>query len=390
MKTGRLLSSTDGSGRTVTYGYDLAGQVSTRTYTRAGSPSQTVTSHYDGNGRVIGVTDPSTGGTTMTSASFDVAGNPTSITEPNGKVTSWTWDDAGRKATMVLPDTTVVSYGYDDDGLLTGVTHPGGSIAYGHDTFGRLATESLPGGVTRTHRWAGGRRSAFREDRVGSWKNYGLSYDGAGRLAQVLLGASTGAGRHFDSTYDAAGQLVEWDHNGTVFSYGYDEVGNRTGVTSDAVSKTATFDAADQLVSSSQGTVGPLGPVGAQTFTYTHDAAGWLEAINRAGLPTGEFFAYDVRGRLNHHRGDWGPTQRWTTSRAYDGADRLIATTTATPAAGGVTGRPWPPPGVGSHRRGRPTRRIESSGAHPASRSADRRAARDRRHLTRAEVVDRH
>ena len=239
---------------------------------------------------------------------------------------------------MVLPDTTVVSYGHDDDGLLAAVSHAGGSVAYGHDSFGRLTTETLPGGVTRAHTWTGGRRSSYRETRTGGAKHYGLAYDGAGRLAQVVLSGGTCAARHFDSTYDAAGQLVEWDHNGTVHAYGYDEVGNRTSVVSDAVFRTATFDAADQVVASSQGTVGPAGPVGVETFTYSHDGAGRLYAINRTGLPTGEFFDYDVRGRLLVHRGHWGPTQQWTTSRTYDGADRLVRTNTTTPTAGGIAG----------------------------------------------------
>src|SRR5262249_37718339 len=107
----RLVSSTDGAGKTVGYGYDLRNHATSLAYPGA---TGTVTPGYDDAGRLHTVTDWNTNTTTF---NYDADSFLTSQNYPNSVVATFTPDGADRL--MGIADTngpsTLASFTYGRD-----------------------------------------------------------------------------------------------------------------------------------------------------------------------------------------------------------------------------------------------------------------------------------
>ena len=175
---GRTLTETDAIGRTWTTTYDPAGLVQSTTL----PGSLTTAFTRDAKGNTIGVTSP--GGLTTTYGR-NAAGQVVYEQSPAGRIHHTTRDALGRVTQQMAPGgaTTLSSWTTVHDcatcqggqSLLASTTDPLGALTlYTYDALGqltsvdgpleldqgmtwtpahRVATESLPGGVTRTHTW---------------------------------------------------------------------------------------------------------------------------------------------------------------------------------------------------------------------------------------------
>lgn len=341
---GRLASATDGLGNTSHYDYDPAGRLTSITLPRGGQytysydavgrlqtetdPLGEVTSYgYDAVGRLTSTTYPS--GRTVTAA-YDAAGRLTGMTA-SGLTRAFGYDPAGR-LTSATEGASTLTYEYDERGLLRRQTDIHGDTTYTYDLSGRLTSRTPPQGDATTFtydttrglldrvqgpieaRYFYNSAGQITEIRAPSVSNPEVrSYDSNGRLTKVgvdTLGSSTnyddvatynedgqvasitrwvpGTTKRYTTnyTYDGAGRLhtattMDGDTVIATTEYEWDADGNRVSVaTTGEPTVTATYDAANRLLATSDGT------------TYTYDD-GYL-----TGTSDGASYTYNPFGEL--------------------------------------------------------------------------------------------
>lgn len=267
----RLTEVTRGTD-TFSYVYDLAGNLTRRTY-----PGSTITDYiFDDDSRMASVTS---GGATA-SYTYDPAGNQTAITLPasNGHIETRAYDRAGRLTRV-------------------GSTKAGGTLvdfSYTLDAVGNptqvVRTGSLPGTTTYT-------------------------YDNRHRITEACYAAScAGATDYVRWTYDPVGnRLTEERPSSGTRSYAYDAVDQLT----QAGGTTYTYDANGNQTA-----------VGGRGFTY--DLAGRMSSTTLGSATT--TYAYDGDGkRRNAIIGAQTINYLWDVSHSLpqlaierDAADALI------------------------------------------------------------------
>jgi RHS repeat-associated protein len=251
---GNLISRASYSGALTTFQYDASDRLARRvhpdltsvekTYEPLARPFTTIdargitVSRYDASGRIDSVTHPD--GTAL-SFDFDAAGNLTSRTLDAGGSRFVEAFEYNERDELVSVSTGGLLFRlfYDATGQLARVDHPNGlTTAYGYDGLDRLTsivTTRSSGAVVSSHIYArhgDGRVATVTE---ADQSLHAFDYDPANRLVQAVVTSSTGA---------------------TIFAegYAYDPAGNRItrfhtpagGVTEQF---DATFDARDRLVS---------------------------------------------------------------------------------------------------------------------------------------------
>jgi len=344
----RLLSDTDGAGRTVRYAYDSHGNK----ITMENAMGQITHYAYDRNKALVRVTYPDDSSATyaydemgqlverkdakgqITRFAYGLGGDPTNLTyyaanasvpsanyavkrDPLGRVVeavsgphveTTTYDDASNRIDVVVdygpfsksysrvrdelgrtvrftgPDGVANDYSYSDENQLN-------QIQIGEQG---LVTFSEPNdGHFTAMTLPGGvcRRVSFNESMymVTNWAE-----DGAGQtlLRQVFgrnalenVATKDEDGARISYAYDGADQLVAVDHaNGDATAYGYDPAGNRISVSSAVEQVACEYNELDQLIRCGE-------------KTYEHDANGNLIVVKTNGETTRRF-TYDELDRL--------------------------------------------------------------------------------------------
>jgi RHS repeat-associated protein len=273
---GNLTKVTDPSGQIASLAYDAANELTTVTYSDGKTPN--VTYAYDAAGRRTSMTD-GTGTSTYNFDSlnrltqskngagqtvgygYDLGGNPTSLTYPNGQIVSRGFDAAGRltsvadwlghsstfsydangnPVTETYPNTTQAAYTYDAADQLTSITNSKGatsfaSFSYSRDANGQLLKDT-PAGLNQPVQ----SYSYDQVNRVTGFNNSSYGYDAADNLTKLVSGASL--------SYDAANELTGMTRSGVTTSFTYDSRGNRlTGLSPEGTAATYTYDQANRL-----------------------------------------------------------------------------------------------------------------------------------------------
>jgi len=237
-RTDNLPATTTDEAGTTNRTYDSAGRLLTKAVTYVGSGTRTLTLTRDSLGRVTGMTYPSglqVGYTydadhvsTVTVAGVAVISNVTYAPGSN-TITGWHWSSGanysrsynadGRVAQVTLGPVTrtyaydaggrvqsqtdvggafagTSNYSFDEAGQLTGYTPPTGSATtYGYDSNGNRKYYALGTATTSYTYVAGTNRittspnGSYTYDSVGNPTSdgyYGLTYDGYGRMTQLL------------------------------------------------------------------------------------------------------------------------------------------------------------------------------------------------------------
>jgi RHS repeat-associated protein len=217
----RVTRTTNGALAQVSYGYDYRNDVTAITY-----PGTTgiVQRQFDDAGRLKHVQDwltsPSNAGISFT---YDVDGNLTTSTYPNGVVATSTYDNADQ--VQQIADTgpgAVFNFNYGSvprDGL--GQLKSDASTTYGYDSRNRLTTLN---GVAAT--WS----SDPANDLTKSASASSLVYDGANQLQSMVTGAGTTT-----FGFDARGNRVtQTPPSGPAITFGYDQANRLTAYGSSA------------------------------------------------------------------------------------------------------------------------------------------------------------
>ncbi len=305
---GRLISTTDSAGNTVTFANDLGarrqivtnrlGRVRVKEYNERGDVVRetdeeggVTTRTFDGQGNVLSETDP-VGSTTV--SAYDGNNNVTSRTDPLGKVETFTYNSLSQVLTHTDRRGGVTQNVYDADGNLLSETDPDGNTT--QRTFDAAGNE-----LTRTN----GRGFVTTK-----------TYDPLGNMIRQV----DPLGRETTFTYDVNGnRLTETQSRMvggvaemlvTTFEYDSESRLIRT-VLPDGSASAMTFDGVDNLVA----TTDPLG----RLTTHEYDQ---LNRRIRSRLPDGtsEQRSYDAESQVVSMTDRQGRTTQLT----YDGLERLI------------------------------------------------------------------
>lgn len=266
----------DATGRTTTFGYDVASQLQTIAYSDGTTPG--VDFDYDELGRRKQMVD----------------GSGTS---------TWTYDSLGRLKTAKDGSGRTLTYTYDLGGNLTKIGYPAGLVA--QTAPGQTVADPS---VTRTYDDAGRMRS------VKDWLNSTteLDYDPDGNLTEQRYPNGVKATFAYDragqltSRSDALGSTTLLDLPYTRKTTGQVETQNQTGVAPVATA-TMSYDVRHQLTGVSGGGL---------TESYTHDDADRLTGM--AGANPAIALDYDDANQLLRTRDP--VTNATRTSFTYDDA----------------------------------------------------------------------
>lgn len=317
---GRVTSTTDSSGKTTSFSYGVADRV-TETAVDSDSVTRTTVSKVDWLGRPVSYTDE---WGTVTRSTFDQAGRlvATHRTFAGGAETQLTARAYEASTGRLLSQTEFVSgaprtttFGYNAAGQPTTVTRPNGVVTTtGYDTTrGWVTTLSnkTPTGPELSQwtygRSTGGSIASETANTLGRTRNFG--FDGAGRLTGV--GGTTARAYAYDAdtnrcanaatcatptfTYDNADRLTSSPEHS---AYAYDAHGNMTSATPRTqpgavpVADAFSFDSLNGATMTPRAypmTVGQNGTVNA-TFDWTNtgtlSTSGWDSGSLGSGAST--------------------------------------------------------------------------------------------------------
>ncbi|MCI0635898.1 MAG: hypothetical protein L0206_18570, partial [Actinobacteria bacterium] len=352
---------------------------------------------YDGTGRPTEIRDPVGRITRLRYTDGKIA----AIEDPVGRLTRFDHDSRGRLVRITDPDATERTFEYDDRHLMTRKTNKRGQATlYEYDFSGRFVRSLFPdgsertlvseqgiglvdpasgagtvdtpapvvprdevesrftfGGITRSYRLGAsgnletiidpaGLESRIDRNAIGeptafqlpSGEGYSYTYDDRGNLTSVTDEAMGGTRRY--AFEPGLGEVAEWtDALGRVTRFFYDERGNQTSKTSREGRSTSTVLDDRGLVTSfrdiihtvaileydAQGNLARMalddGAL-ARSETLTYTSAGLVESVTNA-LDEVLHFEYDVMGRLISRTLPDGHTVAFE----YDAAGNLTSVT---------------------------------------------------------------
>ncbi|MBU1693693.1 MAG: hypothetical protein KKC51_06985 [Verrucomicrobia bacterium] len=353
---GRLRSVMDPLGRTMSYGYDLAGNrthitnalgdVIIQTYDPADRVTSVrdcsgavVSNVYDAGGRIVIRTDPNgitnefmydaagrllsswRGGCLLQSNAYNTLGWLTASMDANVLARTNTYDAAGRLLRVYLPDDSFSENVYSNTFLVETVDRAGRQTLLLRDVMGRV-TNQIDNADQTVH---------FTYDPAGSlthlWDQNGnltrFLYDAEGRQTAKIYADNS----QYAYSYDAEGRLVsKLDAKSKTTAYQYDPVGNLTNIVyaSDPPVSFA-YDALNRMMGMVDGIGTTLwtyaagcgavesvdGPFANDTLYYEHDLGNRLLSVTSAFSAVS--YSYDFFDRItNVVAGDGPPTARYS------------------------------------------------------------------------------
>jgi len=320
---GNLMRLADENGHTTVNGFDVFNELrsktlpdnthtETRTYDAAGNLTQlihfdqtTTTYTYDALNRLLSRSSNSPNAEPAVSFTYTETGKRATMSDGSGN-TTYTYDALDRLTTKAAPAGTL-TYGYDEAGKLASISsnHAHGiHVDYSYDDLNRLSTVTdsrLQGNQTTTYTYdnasnvatvtyPNGLTSTFTYDslnRVTGLSSQVSSYSYQRDATGKLTNASEDTGRTLVWNYDGINRLTNESislapsgHNGNV-SYSLDPVGNRLSDTSSLEGITPgswSFNADDEVSGESYDANGNVTAASGKTFAY--DSENHLISMN--------------------------------------------------------------------------------------------------------------
>jgi len=311
---GNLLRVTDGLNQTTQMSYDALDRVTSVT----DGLGRVSTFAYDAGNRLVRATDAA-GATTA--YAYDGFGLLWQVTSADSGTTSYIFDATGRLTGMLRANGVQTTYGYDSINRITSISAGGQTSQAAYDSctngIGRLCSVTDASGSTSYAYTPEGEIAGRGFSVGGSVYSLGFSYDGMGRLSNVvypdgnkatysysnglLSGITTTVGGVLSSAAGSLSyrggdrKLASWtSNNGLVNTLSYDSDGRLTAIRVPGVQDLSlTYDAADRI----SAVVNGIDPSISQTYGY--DAANRL--VSSTAASTSESFGYDGNGnRISH------------------------------------------------------------------------------------------
>lgn len=356
---------TDGNGNTTTYTYNAAGNVTSITYPDGCSKqyaydfANRTTEHTDpvGNttvyqynvfGQLVKVSDKATG-QVLESFRYDSLGRLNQRTEQRyGSVTTTEYDERDRLLSETVTDSegallsqTLYSYDILSSAPAADTVQPHYIYTGSNNNAVSVVTKTVVGDDAApsivTTQYTDRNGDVVRTGKVLDGTEYldTYTYDFCGNLLTHLSAQDTAGGLAYSEkyTYNAAGQVVKsYNALGQYTTSGYDWLGRMISSTDYAGTPTTyAYDALGRLL---RQTVTVQDGITAVT-KYDYDAAGniireWTpkNAVGEAAAWAKTEYGYDSRDRLVSVRQYNGSEIAVETTYTYDGAGRMLSTTT--------------------------------------------------------------
>ncbi|MFD9398220.1 RHS repeat-associated core domain-containing protein [Streptomyces sp. NPDC060011] len=275
---GTVKTRTYPDGYAISYVYDTDGRIKTQT-----TGGKTITYGWDPAGNLTSAQLPTTTALTE-SRTYDRAGNLASVSEGTG-ARQITRDPNGRVTADQFKDATTTGlasrYGYDSTGRLTqactdtvattSCLDGTSGTTYGYDKVGNLAT-SKTGTTTVTNTFDAADQLTKR---VSGTTTTIPTYDADGNLTKDAAGTYS---------YDAASRIKSATVGANSFTFGYDADGNRvTSNKNGTLDRTTRWDVNNRLAQIATDT----SSTGALIADYNYNPAGIPQAVNQT---TGVFY----------------------------------------------------------------------------------------------------
>ena len=267
---GRVASHTDGRGRTTAFRYNADDELwgpAGSGYAAINYPNDAdVNLSRDLDGLITAITD----GSGTSSAAYYPSGWLKTLTNGVGKTVTYQYNGVGLVSRLTTPGSLNFDYGYNALNLPATVSNPNGvSLSFTYDNGGRLSRITHPGSYLEYQYNARDWITAVLNRNTGGvgvmcdaryyYQDGGL-WDHAGN---PLKKVENWGGLDYPTTYryDHVYRLTEdtrRDGQGLInwqYLFGYDQVGNRTSRTRNGVTVTYTYDDNDKLVSASNGSL---------------------------------------------------------------------------------------------------------------------------------------
>ncbi|MFI8350693.1 toxin C-terminal domain-containing protein, partial [Streptomyces sp. NPDC085596] len=360
---GETLSVTDGTGATTQSTFDWLGRQLTDTTLERYPSTRTLTTRYSytasaanpGGANLASVVSP---GNRTVSYGYDRAGEKTSVTDGVGNTTRITYDFMGNPQKTTQPDgswsqtdytmaglpgqqkqydassalLSQMSNVYDGNGNLTSATDAAGhTTTFMYDASDTLTQEVQP--VSASHSIAtsfgydaSGDRTRYTDGRGNQWYT---TYNSLGLQETSVEPATAQYSSAADSTttyrYNGDSQVTSVTQpGGATVEMTYDNMGNlaqQSGSGADAPTATRTFhyDADGRVLkadTAEAGAVGSAGHQAATTETFGYDDRGDL--LSASGAAGASSFGFDSDGLMTSRADAAG-----TTGYGYDNAGRL-------------------------------------------------------------------
>jgi RHS repeat-associated protein len=341
---GNQTSAQDGNGRTTTFGYNAADEVTSEVQPVSASASDTTKYTYDPAGNQTSSTggrgnptwttynswdlpesviEPATAQATTAAqrtwtTAYNADGQAARVTQPGGITISYGYDQMGdlssQSGSGASAPSTAQSFGYDTDGDLTSATAPAGTDQFTYNDAGDLTAASGPSG-TASFGYNGDGLMTSRADKAGTTS---YTYDTADRLATVA-DPLTGTALTYGYNPDSLPTTISYAKGGTAGpkqALGYtglqqlnsDKLTSASGAT--IASASYTYDADGNLA-----TQATTGFAGSASTAYGYNQADELTSSAVTGGTTTNY-GYDADGDLTSAGG---------TSYTYNAQDQPTA-----------------------------------------------------------------
>jgi RHS repeat-associated protein len=259
---GNLASVTDQASNVIQYSYDAANQLKTVVQLSHPNPSNNTNFYgYDNLGNLSGLTDENLhttqnwfdlfnepvqktlpDGSLTETRSYDAAGNLVSLTHFNGVTTTYTYDALNRLLTRSTPGEATVSFSYTATGKRNTMSVGSWNTTYSYDSLDRLAAKAAPAG-TLTYGYDGAGNLASMSSNHANGVSVSYAYDELNRLSSVMDERLQG-NQTTTYTYDTASNVATVTvPNGLQTKLNYDSLNRVTGLSSSIAGYTYTLGA---------------------------------------------------------------------------------------------------------------------------------------------------
>jgi RHS repeat-associated protein len=337
-KNGNISSQRDSLGNVTTYKYDSLNR-ETMVIQPNGCVTETI---YGSLGRVEIVRISFEYVVRETKYEYDIYGNTTKITNPDGTEISATYDEQGQKisetnqvgetryffydeyglvTSVIMPDGSKYEYEYDVGGNQTLIRDPNGhETRFTYDSFGRMLSRTLPlgfgsDGIRGTADDVQGKNA----DGTLSYTEY-FTYDNIGRLIKHVSFEGVVTTISYDNNHRVIGKSLystqsDYENNQIDESwlFEYDNVGRETKVIRNNITTETAYDSKGRILS-----VKTTEGISTSIIYYEYDSSGRQTAVT---LDSGERteYTYDTFGRLKTVKADGTVTEYY-----YDALGNLL------------------------------------------------------------------
>lgn len=270
---GLLEKQTYGNGDYITFTYDELGRTKTATY----SDGRVLTYSYTGDGQLYSTHDSETGYTylyvydslgRLVSSRIKSASGTILRTEQfyneNNQLTSQNWQMGSTTYTENY------TYNEEDGSLATMVSPAGQTLTFTYDALRRL--QKLDAGSLYTKTF--------------DYKD--LANNRTTTQVSSLIYSGLPNNPTFGYTYDALGNIVGYNENGTAYTYTYDKLGQLTRAEGNGTTYEYTYDLSGNILS-----VDVITAEGTTTHTYNYGNAEWSDLLTAYD---GQSITYDGSG----------------------------------------------------------------------------------------------